>query len=152
MGKITKNMKKDGKITFDGPKVKDRIPFAPATQRHKAEKGKGGYVRKKKVDEDEQSIEQSRKYKKGETSEIKKAHLDALRERNKGKKLPPPEKTELRKLKPSDFEGLGESTSIIKFIEAIMTEDHANAHEYLKSTINQKIQQRISQEIEKPLF
>ena len=48
MGKITKKMKKEGKVTFDGPKVKDRIPFAPATQRHKAEKGKGSYNRKNK--------------------------------------------------------------------------------------------------------
>lgn len=47
---------------------------------------------------------------------------------------------------------LQESASIIKFIEAIMTKDHAKAHAYLKDTVNQKIQQRISQEIEKPLF
>ncbi len=49
-------------------------------------------------------------------------------------------------------EGLNESASIIKFIEAIMTEDHAKAHKYLKDTINKKIQEKISQEIEKPLF
>jgi hypothetical protein len=33
-----------------------------------------------------------------------------------------------------------------------MTEDHAKAHKYLKDTINKKIQEKISQEIEKPLF
>ena len=49
-------------------------------------------------------------------------------------------------------EELNESASIIKFIEAIMTEDHAKAHKYLKDTINRKIQEKISQEIEKPLF
>lgn len=98
MGKTFKDMKQDGKVTLDGPKVKDRKPFAPGTQKHKAKKGKGSYDRK------------------------------------------PPE------------EIVGESASIVKFIEAIMTEDHAKAHKYLKDTINKKIQEKISQEIEKPLF
>jgi len=147
MGKTFKDMKKDGKVTLDGPKVKDRKPFAPGTQKHKAKKGKGSYDRNKPPEEDAE-------YKEGETSEIKKAHLDALRKKNKKNKkdLPLPKETKLRKLKPSDFEELGESASIIKFIEAIMTEDHANAHKYLKDTINKKIQEKISQEIEKPLF
>jgi hypothetical protein len=47
---------------------------------------------------------------------------------------------------------LQESASAIKFIEAIMTKNHAEAHSYLKNMINQKIQQKISREIEKPLF
>jgi len=146
MPKISKVMKKDGKVTFDGPEVKKRERFAPPTQKHKAKKGKGSYDRK--------PPEEDAEYKEGETSEIKKAHLDALRKKNKKNKkdLPLPKETKLRKLKPSDFEELGESASIIKFLEAIMTEDHAKAHKYLKDTINHKIQERISKEIEKPLF
>ena len=147
MPKISKVMKKDGKVTFDGPEVKKRERFAPPTQKHKVKKGKGSYDRKPPKEEDAE-------YKEGETSEIKKAHLDALRKKNKKNKkdLPLPKETKLRKLKPSDFEELRESASIIKFLEAIMTEDHAKAHKYLKDTINHKIQERISKEIEKPLF
>ena len=76
-----------------------------------------------------------------------------MREENKNKKLSPPKQNKLegglqKRLKKE----LNESASIIKFIEAIMTEDHAKAHKYLKDTINKKIQEKISQEIEKPLF
>jgi hypothetical protein len=45
-----------------------------------------------------------------------------------------------------------ESTNLHKFIEAIMTDNHAEAHKHLKQAINSKIQNRIAQEIEKPLF
>jgi hypothetical protein len=45
-----------------------------------------------------------------------------------------------------------ESTNLSKFIEAIMTSNHAQAHKQLKDAINSKIQERIAQEIEKPLF
>jgi hypothetical protein len=84
---------------------------------------------------------------------VKKADLRRMREENKGKKLPPPQKMEMKGgLQKKLKETLGESASIIKFIEAIMTEDHAKAHKYLKDTINRKIQEKISQEIEKPLF
>jgi hypothetical protein len=93
---ISKKMKKDGKATLKGPKVKERKHFAPPTKQHKDEK----------------------KY-----------------DRKEGKKV-----------------DIQESASIIKFIEAIMTNNHAEAHAYLKNTINQKIQQQISKEIEKPLF
>jgi hypothetical protein len=148
MGKTFKDMKKDGKVTLDGPKVKDRKPFAPGTQKHKAKKGKGSYDRKPREEEDE--------FKKGETSEVKKADLKRMREENKGKKLPPPQKMEmkggLQKTLKKELKKLKESASIVKFIEAIMTEDHAKAHKYLKDTINKKIQEKISQEIEKPLF
>ena len=204
MGKTFKDMKKEGKVTLDGPKVKDRIPFAPATQRHKAGKGKGSYNRKNKpptaveeaeemnTDEVDKKVEELTKrskpkypfkkveelvkrskpkypfkkgeelakrskpkypFKKGEKSEAKKADLERMREENKNKKLSPPKQNKLegglqKRLKKE----LNESASIIKFIEAIMTEDHAKAHKYLKDTINKKIQEKISQEIEKPLF
>lgn len=45
-----------------------------------------------------------------------------------------------------------ESTDLSKFIEAIMTSDHAEAHKQLKNAINSKIQKRIAQEIDNPLF
>lgn len=47
---------------------------------------------------------------------------------------------------------LSESVSISKFIEAIMTKNHAQAHKQLKQAINSKIQKRIAQEIDNPLF
>jgi hypothetical protein len=147
MGKTFKDMKKEGKVTLDGPKVKDRKAFAPSTQKHKAEKGKGSYNRKNKPPEEDAE------FKKDETSEVKKADLKRMREENKGKKLSPPKQTKLKGgLQKTLKKELNESASIIKFIEAIMTEDHAKAHKYLKDTINKKIQEKISQEIEKPLF
>lgn len=48
---ISKQMKEKGKATFDGPKVKERKHFAPATKVEKPAKGKGSYDRKKKFDE-----------------------------------------------------------------------------------------------------
>lgn len=45
-----------------------------------------------------------------------------------------------------------ESVSISKFIEAIMTKNHAQAHKQLKNAINSKIQKRIAQEIDNSLF
>ena len=147
MGKTFKDMKQDGKVTLDGPKVKDRKPFAPGTQKHKAEKGKGSYNRKPRKPREEDA-----EFKKGETSEVKKADLKRMREENKGKKLPPPQKMEMKGGLQKKLKKLKESASIVKFIEAIMTEDHAKAHKYLKDTINKKIQEKISQEIEKPLF
>jgi hypothetical protein len=125
MGKTFKDMKKDGKVTLDGPKVKDRKPFAPATQKHKAKKGKGSYERKKPVEEDEEKKACWKGYKK---KGMKK----------KGDKMV--------------NNCVKESVSILKFVEAIMTENHAEAHKHLKDVINQKLQQKISQEIEKPLF
>lgn len=142
---VTKKMKQGGgKAVFEGPKVKERKHFAPTTQKHK---DKTKYVRDKKPPEEDAE------FKKGETSEVKKDNLARMRKENKGKKLPPPEQAKLKGgLQKTLKKELKESASIIKFIEAIMTEDHAKAHRYLKDTINQKIQERISQEIEKPLF
>jgi hypothetical protein len=45
-----------------------------------------------------------------------------------------------------------ESTDLSKFIEAIMTSNHAQAHKQLKNAINSKIQKRIAREIDNPLF
>jgi len=48
---IAKKIKKDGKASFDGPKVKDRKKFAPATKVEEPKKGKGSYNRKSKTEE-----------------------------------------------------------------------------------------------------
>lgn len=49
-------------------------------------------------------------------------------------------------------ENLKESTLLSSMIEAIMTQDHAKAHNCLKDAVNFKVAQRISQEINTPLF
>lgn len=54
MGKTFKDIKKTGKHVFDGPKVKDRKKFAPATKTEKSKKGKGSFERIKSFDEDEE--------------------------------------------------------------------------------------------------
>jgi len=79
------------------------------------------------------------------------------------KHMPPPSNTHKPKKGKGSFERnkrvdqdeqncVRESTNLSKFIEAIMTSNHAQAHKQLKDAINSKIQERIAQEIEKPLF
>lgn len=172
MGKTFKDIKKHGKHTFEGPKVKERKHFAPATKTEKPKKGKGSYDRKNAFDEDEQ-------YAKDEKSENKKKHLDDMRKNSKGVSFKPTKKTDKPKKGANAFEQdeegkvcwkgyekkgtkkkggktvnncVKESASINKFIEAIMSENPAEAHKHLKDTINQKIQKRIADEIDNPLF
>lgn len=54
---VSKQMKKKGKAEFDGPKVKERKKFAPATKVEKPKKGKGSYTRDKKVQEFKENSE-----------------------------------------------------------------------------------------------
>lgn len=54
---MSKQFKKTGKAEFDGPKVKDRKKFAPATKVEQPEKGKGSYKRKKGTEELEENID-----------------------------------------------------------------------------------------------
>lgn len=127
MGKTYKDLKKQGQHVFDGPKVKQRKRFAPATKTEKPKMGKGSYNRGNPIDEDEQLPDPP--------SEI---FVDEKNlKKKKGKKT---------------VEHMKESTNLSKFIEAIMTSNHAEAHKQLKDAVNSKIQQRIAQEIEKPLF
>jgi ribosomal protein S21 len=128
MGKTLKDLKQDGKVTLDGPKVKDRKVFARPSQKHKRKKGKGSYERKKGVEENQEKKDCWKGYKKDGT-------------KKKGGKT-------VNNCVPI----VGESTSILKFLEAIMTDNHSDAHKYLKDSINKKIQTKISQEIENPLF
>ena len=127
MGKTYKDLKKQGQHVFDGPKVKQRKRFAPATKTEKPKMGKGSYNRGNPIDEDEQLPDPP--------SEI---FVDEKNlKKKKGKKT---------------VEHMKESTNLSKFIEAIMTSNHAEAHKQLKDAVNSKIQQRIAREIEKPLF
>jgi hypothetical protein len=174
MGKTYKDLKKQGKHVFDGPEVKQRKHFAPGTKTDKPKKGKGSYDRGNAFDEDEESY--SGQYKKGETSEAKKKALDNIR-KNKKNKTDIKDFEDFTKSKKEGEEDeqtacwdgykkkgtkkkgsktvnncVKESTNLSKFIEAIMTSNHAQAHKQLKDAINSKIQERIAQEIEKPLF
>lgn len=45
-----------------------------------------------------------------------------------------------------------ESASITSFIECILTKNYHNANKYLKDIINSKIEDKISKEIDTPLF
>jgi hypothetical protein len=124
MGKTYKDLKKQGKHVFDGPEVKQRKHFAPGTKTDKPKKGKGSFERNKGVDEDEQTTCWDGYKKKGTKKKGSKTVNNCVKE----------------------------STNLSKFIEAIMTSNHAQAHKQLKDAINSKIQERIAQEIEKPLF
>ena len=173
MGKTYKDLKKQGKHVFDGPNVKQRKHFAPGTKTEKPKKGKGSYDRGNAFAEEEESY--SGQYKKGETSEAKKKALDNIRKNKKNKtdikdfKDFTKSKKEGEEDEQSCWKGykkqgtkkkggktvnncVKESHNLAKFIEAIMTDNHAEAHKHLKQAINSKIQNRIAQEIEKPLF
>ena len=122
---VVKQMKKGGgKVAFEGPNVKERKHFAPSTQKHKSKKGKGSYDRKKSFDENEEKACWKGYKKKGMKKKGDKIVNNCVKESN----------------------------SILNFLEAIMTKDHAKAHEYLKNTIDQKLQMRIADEINTPLF
>ena len=132
---------------------------------------KMGYKKYNSFDEESYSGQ----YKKGETSEAKKKALDNIRKNKKNKtdikdfKDFTKSKKEGEEDEQSCWKGykkqgtkkkggknvnncVEESTNLHKFIEAIMTSNHAQAHKQLKNAINSKIQKRIAQEIDKPLF
>lgn len=132
MGKTYRDLKKQGKHVFEGPKVKERKAFAPATKTEKPKRGKGSYDRKNAFEEDEENKPED---------EQDKACWDGYVKKGTKKKGG---KTVNNCVK--------ESASIIKFIEAIITENPSEAHKHLKDAVNQKLQTKISQEIEKPLF
>ena len=95
---VASQVKKTGKAVFEGPKVKDRKKFAPATKVETPKKG-AAYNRAKE--------------KRGE---------------------------------------FGENTDIINFIECIMAKKYASANKYLNRAVEFKLQQKIEQELETPLF
>lgn len=123
MGKTYKDMQKSGKHVFDGPKVKDRKKFAPATKVEKPKKGKGSFERKKSYDEDEEKKDCWEGYKKkGTKKKGGKTVNNCIKE------------------------------SIANFVEAALDKDYAKADAYLKDAVQKKLQLRIQSEINKPLF
>lgn len=165
MPKITQEISKNGKAAFtkkvNSPTDKGRGVMPPPSKAHKKEKGKGSYDRENdrkndrknafNDDGDENEESYSGQYKKGETSEAKKEALDKIRKNKKNK----PDIKDFKDFTKSEKKGdkiVKESHNLAKFIEAIMTSNHAEAHKQLKDAINSKIQERIAQEIEKPLF
>lgn len=127
MGKTYKDLKKQGKEVINLPKKKERKHFAPPTKTEKSKKGKGSYDRKNDdaFDEDEEKKACWKGYKKQGT-------------KKKGGK--------------TVNNCVKESTLISNFLEAIIEDNHKDAHQHLKGIINDKIANRISQEIENPLF
>ncbi len=131
---ISKELKKNGKVVFDGPEVKQRKHFAPATKTDKPKKGKGSYDRKNAFEEDEQLPDPP-------------SEIHVSKEHFKKKKAKKTAKMQPKKVVSEDTE-----TNISKMIEAIIRKNHADADKYLKDVINSKIKMRINQEIDKPLF
>jgi len=167
MGKTYKDLKKQGKHVFDGPEVKQRKHFAPATKTEKPKKGKGSYNRGKDSEEAEESEDDQDLGEVPPNPNYKKEEKLGSVPLGGGYVKPKPKKKSLGKRiadkfvnrsvsggkKPHNKNALRrESTNLSKFIEAIMTSNHAQAHKQLKDAINSKIQERIAQEIEKPLF
>jgi hypothetical protein len=62
-----------------------------------------------------------------------------LKKQNKAKK---PAKDTIRK----------ESTDIVNFIEAIMLKNYASANKYIKQAVESRLQEKIEQELQTPLF
>jgi stalled ribosome alternative rescue factor ArfA len=92
---MTKQMKKEGKVTIKGPKVKERKAFAPATKVESPKKGKGSYTRSKKITE---------------------------------------------------------SNDISRFIECLLAKNYADANKHLNQVVETKLQNKIQQELNTPLF
>jgi hypothetical protein len=124
MGKTYKDMQKTGKHVFDGPKVKDRKRFAPATKVEKPKKGKGSFERNKRIPEE---------------AEEKKDCWDGYKKQGTKKKGG---RTVNNCVKES----------VIKFVDATLDKNYAKASAYLKDAIQKKLQLRIQNEINKPLF
>jgi hypothetical protein len=182
MPKITQEISKNGKAAFtkkvNSPTDKGRGVMPPPSKAHKKGKGKGSYDRKNPFENEENLSDriskELEKYPDGE-----EVTIDSLKkEFNKRGGVPKMDKKSYDKLikkrgmeeeEKACWDGykkqgtkkkggknvnncVEESTNLHKFIEAIMTSNHAEAHKQLKDAINSKIQERIAQEIEKPLF
>jgi len=160
---VLKDIKQNGKHTFDGPEVKQRKNFAPATKKFMPKgKGKGSYDRKSKSnDEDEEglggvplkkgkkSITTHRRIKfdddEGENPSVPvKGEPDKKRKPLEGKRT---------KDRPSwDSKKFEESTDISKFIDCIFSKNYSVADKYIKQAVETKIQSRIEKELTKNLF
>jgi stalled ribosome alternative rescue factor ArfA len=118
--KVSKELDKTGKFAFDGPKVKDRKKFAPATKAEKPKKGKGSFVRNKKSEEDEE-----------EKDDKKESSVASKKNKKRFVK---------------------ESVVITNFIEAVLEKNHADAYKYLQQAVDLRLQSKIEDLMNKPLF
>lgn len=159
---IAKQIKKTGSATFDGPKVKDRKKFAPATKVEKPKKGKGSYNRKKGEEDEEGKIDYSKlgtvpnrsdDEMKREEKALKKKQLGTVPLRS-NKEM----KREVKSLKKKQLGTVppkreyNENTNIVKFIDSILTKNYAAADKYIKQAVECKLQGKIEQELSTPLF
>lgn len=153
--KISQEIKKNGKVSFDAPKVKGRKAFAPATKREKAKKGKGSYTRSKVSEEDEEL---------GEVPLKKTSHKDddlgevPLKPDHWGKSKP--KKKSLGKRiadkfvnrKTSGGKPIKENAMIMNMVEAIINKNYSDAHKYLTQAVESKFKKKIDAEIDTPIF
>lgn len=54
--------------------------------------------------------------------------------------------------KPESTENISTKAKIIKFIDALSDENYSSANKYLQSAVEDKLETRIRQAAEKPLF
>lgn len=123
--KISDKVKKTGKAIFDGPKVKERKNFAPKTKVETSKKGKGAKKPKKETFEEDEEKACWKGYKK------------------KGTKMKGDKKVN---------NCVKENTIIADFVEAVIEKRYADAHQFMNDAIALKIQNKIAQELNTPLF
>lgn len=123
--KISKEMKKKGKVSFDAPNKKERKNMPPPTQKHKKKKGKGSYDRKKEdVEEDEENP-------------CWKGYKQYGTKKKNGKEVP---------------NCVKEQQIISRMVDCILEKNYSDAHKYLKEVLDSKTKNRIKEELTKPLF
>jgi hypothetical protein len=128
MSKVLKDLKKSGgKVVFDGPKIKERKKFAPAT---KVEKSKKTYDRSKQTfEEDEEKKDCWKGYKKKGT-------------KMKGNK----------KVNNCVEESTSEHKDIKKFLDHLVFNNYAEANKCLQRVLEKKLSEKIKAELNTPLF
>jgi hypothetical protein len=156
---VLKTMKKNGgKATFDGPEVKQRKHFAPATKVEKPKKGKGSYNRKAEEDEEHPTVPlRKNNSKNNDLGEVpmKPDHWNKKKKTGMFKKVGNKIKDKVGGLVNKSVSGgkkIEENTSIEKFIESILTKNYAAADKYIKQAVECKLQNKIEQELSTPLF
>lgn len=123
--KISKEIKKNEKAVFDGPNVKERKKFDPKTKVETPKKGKCSKVPKKETfDEDEEKACWKGYKKKGTKMKGDKKVNDCVKE----------------------------SSSIENFVVAVIEKRYSDAHKLMGDVIALKIQKRIAEEFNTPLF
>lgn len=163
---ISKEIKKTGKVTFDGPNVKDRKKFAPATKVESPKKGKGSYNRRK-GEEDEQDMgpvppqnpehdsPKKKKLKATGRPSKRKVTFSEYEDDGNPNTVPLRRSEADRKNQRKPLGGMRlnfENKSIVKFIDSLLTKNYAAADKYIKQAVEYKFQDKIKQELSTPLF